>query len=538
MVAEQAPEPSFPRAGTEIISEGDMLSALPVPRCSSEVIKPSELFLDLMMLDPLKRELSPVAGGKSATPASPTKPVQRPSSRSQPKVDSPKGRLVAVLPQEAKPIIDWGQMPQPAQPVQAPARAPSASMKLPNPATAGPPGPTIPPTPTGFTPLPVENYRLTQPINRSVIRSSGLISSMQREVSPTGSPSKVGAISGSYSLQLPPKASYPQVPQQSLLQPTLAAAAQHGSPIPLTALASSLAAADKPCFSQPSAPGRSVAVPLGTPRTDIHRGAQAQPCWPSAPATLPAQYRQITIAPGAQNGAQLLSGARAWVQPASPTQASRVPMWMTHTAPPAQGGTAHEKALPRTVASAGLAETAATAAPAQHEVQTKTPGPTARLPLSANARSPVSVPTHAPGPGPAPAAPAPAVPLPAAPAPAAPAPAAATYVTATGGCQWRTLNQPCQYQAYPLQRTVPAPSAAAAAATLPLQRASLPVPHPHSQAYRLTTPATQQQSRPVLPQAPFQLSSAAPHTMAMQPTRPGLGAAEVAQRAAAWYPLP
>ncbi|CAE7831492.1 unnamed protein product, partial [Symbiodinium microadriaticum] len=74
MVAEQAPEPSFPRAGTEIISEGDMLSALPVPRCSSEVIKPSELFLDLMMLDPLKRELSPVAGGKSATPASPTKP--------------------------------------------------------------------------------------------------------------------------------------------------------------------------------------------------------------------------------------------------------------------------------------------------------------------------------------------------------------------------------------------------------------------------------------------------------------------------------
>jgi len=531
-----------------------MLSALPVPRCSSEVIKPSELFLDLMMLDPLKRELSPVAGGKSATPASPTtKPVQRPSSRSQPKVDSPKGRLVAVLPQEAKPIIDWGQMPQPPQPVQAPARAPSASMKLPSPAISGPPAPTIPPTPTGFTPMPVENYRLTQPINRSVIRSSGLISSMQREVSPTGSPSKVGAISGSYSLQLPPKASYPQVPQPSLLQPTLASASQYGSPIPLTALASSLAAADKPCLSQPSAPGRSVAVPLGTPRAEIPRGVQVQPCWPSAPATLPSQYRQIPIAPGAQTAAQLLSGARAWVQPAStPTQASRVPMSMTHSAPPAQGMMARDKALPRMVAPAGLAETTATAAPAAHqEVQAVTPGPTARLPLLANARSPISVPTQAAGSEPpaasAPVAPAaavpgapsaPAVPVPAAPAPAAPL-AAATYVTTTGGCQWRTLAQPYQYQAYPLQCTVPAPSAAAAAATLPLQRASMPVPHPHSQAYRLTTPpATQQQSRPVLPQAPFQLSSAAPHTMSMQPTRPGLGAAEVAQRAAAWYPLP
>ena len=121
---------------------------------------------------------------------------------------------------------------------------------------------------------------------------------------------------------------------------------------------------------------------------------------------------------------------------------------------------AHDKALPRMVAPAGLAETTATAAPAAHqEVQAVTPGPTARLPLSANARSPISVPTQAAGSEPpaasAPVAPAaavpgapsaPAVPVPAAPAPAAPL-AAATYVTTTGGCQWRTLAQPYQYQA-------------------------------------------------------------------------------------------
>eukprot|EP00434_Breviolum_minutum_P004656 symbB.v1.2.004104.t1/scaffold231.1/size297012/7 len=45
---------SFPRADTDIIKSEDMMTALPVPRSSSEVIKPSELFLDLMMLDPLK----------------------------------------------------------------------------------------------------------------------------------------------------------------------------------------------------------------------------------------------------------------------------------------------------------------------------------------------------------------------------------------------------------------------------------------------------------------------------------------------------
>ena len=46
---------------------------------------------------------------------------------------------------------------------------------------------------------------------------------------------------------------------------------------------------------------------------------------------------------------------------------------------------AHDKALPRMVAPAGLAETTATAAPAAHqEVQAVTPGPTARLPLLAN----------------------------------------------------------------------------------------------------------------------------------------------------------
>ena len=33
----------------EIIKTDDMMANLPVPRSSSEVVKPSELFLDLMM---------------------------------------------------------------------------------------------------------------------------------------------------------------------------------------------------------------------------------------------------------------------------------------------------------------------------------------------------------------------------------------------------------------------------------------------------------------------------------------------------------
>eukprot|EP00438_Fugacium_kawagutii_P035944 Skav215145 [mRNA] locus=scaffold809:214766:218312:+ [translate_table: standard] len=47
-------EDGFPRADTDIIKSEDIVAALPVPRSSSEVVKPSELFLDLMMLDPLK----------------------------------------------------------------------------------------------------------------------------------------------------------------------------------------------------------------------------------------------------------------------------------------------------------------------------------------------------------------------------------------------------------------------------------------------------------------------------------------------------
>eukprot|EP00438_Fugacium_kawagutii_P005474 Skav236536 [mRNA] locus=scaffold1774:29730:33793:+ [translate_table: standard] len=47
-------EDAFPRADTDIIKSEDIVTALPVPRSSSEVVKPSELFLDLMMLDPLK----------------------------------------------------------------------------------------------------------------------------------------------------------------------------------------------------------------------------------------------------------------------------------------------------------------------------------------------------------------------------------------------------------------------------------------------------------------------------------------------------
>mmetsp|Transcript_38138 Transcript_38138/g.68955 ORF Transcript_38138/g.68955 Transcript_38138/m.68955 type:complete len:544 (-) Transcript_38138:10-1641(-) len=49
---------SFPRAESEVVNPGMMLDSLPVPRSSSEVIKPSEVFLDLMMLEPLKNPIS------------------------------------------------------------------------------------------------------------------------------------------------------------------------------------------------------------------------------------------------------------------------------------------------------------------------------------------------------------------------------------------------------------------------------------------------------------------------------------------------
>eukprot|EP00913_Durusdinium_trenchii_P009708 g9121.t1 len=52
-----------------------MMAALPVPRSSSEVVKPSELFLDLMMLDPLKDSLKGVKESKEPKEPIKTKDV-------------------------------------------------------------------------------------------------------------------------------------------------------------------------------------------------------------------------------------------------------------------------------------------------------------------------------------------------------------------------------------------------------------------------------------------------------------------------------
>jgi len=57
---------SFPRAESEVVNPCQAMDSLPVPRSSSEVIKPSEIFLDLMMLEPLK---APISRQATAVPA-------------------------------------------------------------------------------------------------------------------------------------------------------------------------------------------------------------------------------------------------------------------------------------------------------------------------------------------------------------------------------------------------------------------------------------------------------------------------------------
>eukprot|EP00931_Biecheleriopsis_adriatica_P016551 TRINITY_DN1215_c0_g1_i3.p1 TRINITY_DN1215_c0_g1~~TRINITY_DN1215_c0_g1_i3.p1 ORF type:complete len:749 (-),score=153.04 TRINITY_DN1215_c0_g1_i3:46-2292(-) len=60
---------AFPRAESEVMPPANMLDMLPVPRSSSEVVKPSEVFMNLMMMEPLKREVSkPVPGSFCAAP--------------------------------------------------------------------------------------------------------------------------------------------------------------------------------------------------------------------------------------------------------------------------------------------------------------------------------------------------------------------------------------------------------------------------------------------------------------------------------------
>lgn len=52
---EEDPE-GVPRAESEVITTSQMLAALPAPRSSSEIISPSAVFVDLMMLSPIKPE--------------------------------------------------------------------------------------------------------------------------------------------------------------------------------------------------------------------------------------------------------------------------------------------------------------------------------------------------------------------------------------------------------------------------------------------------------------------------------------------------
>eukprot|EP00435_Cladocopium_sp_Y103_P058542 s185_g20.t1 len=111
---------SFPRADTDIIKSEDMITALPVPRSSSEVIKPSELFLDLMMLDPLKTK------EVSETPAKPSTALRAEAS--------PKHLPPASAPPVTQPAIasalQPAQGPSLASQMVANATAATASMPL------------------------------------------------------------------------------------------------------------------------------------------------------------------------------------------------------------------------------------------------------------------------------------------------------------------------------------------------------------------------------------------------------------------------
>lgn len=94
---------SFPRADTDIIKSEDMIAALPVPRSSSEVIKPSELFLDLMMLDPLKTKEVSETAKPSTAPRAEASPKHLPPACSAPPVTQP--AIASALPAAQGPSL-------------------------------------------------------------------------------------------------------------------------------------------------------------------------------------------------------------------------------------------------------------------------------------------------------------------------------------------------------------------------------------------------------------------------------------------------
>jgi len=447
-----------------------MLAALPVPRSSSEVIKPSELFLDLMMLDPLKKETSPTAVRSKSTSATMGKPVQRPGgAAAQPDTSA---KVVELAPQDTKGVFDWS-------PPSLPMQQATAASSMPVYSTAWPQTKDLPPAPAGFSPLPLANFRMAQPIRQS----AGAMP--MRDASPTSSPTQALAPMGaSYSLKLPP-ASRPslQVSQtnpflQNLNTPLL------GSSVPVTSV-TPLGRTDWASAAQPRPmASRSVAVP-------------AQPLVPgawSAPSTVGPQFRQIPL----PAGAALPYGQGGYMWPPSSAPA--------HAATSGAAVQPHSVLLP---SQARAVPKSAAVPPASAQVT----APQAGTQLSASQAGAQGT-----------------APVTAAQVHAGPPAVGAPRVSAAPLPAYPWSSRPCQAcPAYQAAKPAVAPSH--------LQRASLPTPQVSQPLRLVTTTQIPSAARPMMTQVPYHYASGLQPRLIQTPG-PGLGAAEVAQMAAARFPLP
>jgi len=306
---------SFPRADTDIIKSEDMITALPVPRSSSEVIKPSELFLDLMMLDPLKtKEVSETA-----------KPSTAPRAEASPKHLPPASAPPVTQPAIAS-ALPAAQGPSLASQMVANATAATASMPFCQaaPFYSIPEGPRISPAPVA-----PGGYGYTMVVN-------GREFSMRPQYN-------VVPVQMSHSTQLPPA--------QRSSKALGATTSSSSHPCVLGAVADG-AAGVQSVNQTKSLPSRtyttqvvvtppaqaSMALPVRSPATSCRitgiQGRPSQPSQPSQPGwTAPGAFSVARIATAATNAAyplqttvaprptvSMLLPARGTAQPAQPAQ--------------------------------------------------------------------------------------------------------------------------------------------------------------------------------------------------------------------------